>query len=69
MSKAQFSRIQVMLIKVVFDEKNIITIVSTLRGLVPYLDVIDPCFSCFVDIYNILVVPNVLLYFHIVVTC
>ena len=60
MSKAQFSRIQVMLIKVVFDEKNIITIVSTLRGLVPYLDVIDPCFSCFVDIYNIFVVPNVL---------
>ena len=68
MSKAQFSRIQVMLIKVVFDEE-IITIVSTLRGLVPYLDVIDPGFSCYVDIYNILVVPNVLLYFHIVVTC
>ena len=60
MSKAQFSRIQVMLIKVVFDEKNIITIVSTLRGLVPYLDVIDPCFSCFVDIHSILVLLNVL---------
>ena len=60
MSKAQFSRIQVMLIKVVFDEKNIITIVSTLRGLVPYLDVIDPCFSCFVDIHSILGFLNVL---------
>ena len=60
MSKAQFSRIQVMLIKVVFDEKNIITIVSTLRGLVPYLDVIDPRFSCFVDIHSILVLLNVL---------
>ena len=59
MSNAQFPCIQVMLIKVVFD-KQIITIVSTLRGLVPYLDVIDPCFSCFVDIYSILVVPNVL---------
>ena len=68
MSKAQFSRIQVMLIKVVFDEKNIITIVSTLRGLVPYLDVIDPCFSCFVDIYSILVMRNVLLYFYLFIT-
>ena len=60
MSKAQFSRIQVMLIKVVFDEKNIITIVSTLRGLVPYLDVIDPCSSCFVEIHSILGFLNVL---------
>ena len=59
MSKAQFLRIQVMLIKVVFDEKNIITIVSTLRGLVPYLVVIDPRFSCIVDIYSFLGVPNV----------
>ena len=59
MSNAQFPCIQVMLIKVVFDEE-IITIVLTLRGLVLYLDVIDPCFSCFVDIYSILVVPNVL---------